>query len=111
MAMALVYRSEGIQVADDHGQRAAGARGALELRLEHLLEGAAVEEPGERVRAGAVRDAGAQRPDAPLLVQGKACQRERACNREQRSEGAYRLHFPMFIDPRALSLEVPTGGR
>ena len=53
----LVHLAERVDVADDHGHRAVAAQGALELQLEQLLEGAAVEQPGERVGAVRVGDA------------------------------------------------------
>src|SRR5215204_4395314 len=105
MAMALVHSGEGIEVAHDHRQRPVGTRRTLELRVEQLLQGAPVEQSGERVCARRVGDSRAQGHNSPVLVHGKACQPKRAGIREKRSEEAYRLHFPTFIDLRMKSLK------
>ena len=52
VAIAVVDRLEAVEVADDHGKRAAAATGTLELGLEELLEAPPVDEPGEAVGAG-----------------------------------------------------------
>ena len=82
-----------------------GARGALELQLEQLLEGAAVEQPGERVGAGRVGDARVEACDALALMHDEARQRERDGGGEKRSESGG-LHFPFVIDPEAVSLKA-----
>ena len=68
MAVLLVHLAEAVDVADDHGHRAVAAECALELQLEQLLEGAAVEQPGEGVGAVGVGDAFAERPQAYALA-------------------------------------------
>ena len=45
VALALVHRGERIEVAHDHREGTAAAGGALELHVQNLLEGAAVQEP------------------------------------------------------------------
>jgi hypothetical protein len=78
VAVLLVDRAKAVDVAHDHGDRAAAAGGAVELHLEQLLEGAAVEQPGQRVGAARAGDARAQGADARALVQHEAGQHERA---------------------------------
>ena len=98
VAVVLVHDGERIEVSHDHGQRPVGARRTLELHVEQLLEGAPVQQPGERVGPGRVGDARAQCRDAAVLVHGKTYQRGDAGVGENRSEGRYRLHFPLVID-------------
>ena len=78
VAVALVDRAEAVDVPDDHGDRPAGARGALELQLEQLLEGAPVQKAGQRVGAVRIGDPPAQVGDAPALKQRKARQHDSA---------------------------------
>ena len=105
VAVLLVHLAEAIDVADDHGHRAVAAECALELQLEQLLEGAAVEQPGEGVRAVGVGDAFAERPQAYALAQRDARQREGAGGGHKRSENACRLHLPVVIGRRFAPLK------
>ena len=98
VALALVHRGERVEVAHDHRQGTAGAPGALELHVQHLLEGAAVQEPREGIRPGRVGDAGAQSSHAPALVQGEQRQRDYAGVWDKRSESADWLHLSLLID-------------
>ena len=92
VAEALVHRAEAVDVPDDDRHRPAGAHGALDLQLEHLLEGAAVDQPGERIGAVGVVDPRAKDAHARALAQHDDRQRERAGGRENRDEGAELLH-------------------
>ncbi len=78
VALALVHGGERIEIPHDHRQRAAGAPCALELHVQHLLEGAAVEEPCEGIRPSRICDTAPQSSYATALVHGKTRQRERA---------------------------------
>ena len=51
-------RLKRVEVADDQAERLVGAPGPLELDVEGFLEAAPVEQVGERVAAGHVREAG-----------------------------------------------------
>jgi hypothetical protein len=108
VALALVHRGERVEVANDHRQRTARARGALEFHVEQLLEGAAVQQPGEGIRSSRVGDASPQFRHATALVQGNTRQRESAGVWEERSEGSDRLHVPLVIDRPSASLERVT---
>ena len=58
VAQLVVHALEAVEVADDQAERLVGAPGALQLDVEGLLEAAPVEQIGERVAAGHVREAG-----------------------------------------------------
>jgi hypothetical protein len=80
--LVLVDRPEAVDVADDHGEGPVGAQRAVELDLEHLLEGAPVQEAGERVGAIRVVDPRTEARDALALMQDDARQDECAGSRD-----------------------------
>ena len=58
---------QAVELADDDRQRPTGAARALELQLEKVLEGAAVEQAGESVGAARLAsDRSSRRPDAAI---------------------------------------------
>ena len=108
VAVLLVHLAEAVDVADDHGHRAVAAERALELQLEQLLEGAAVEQPGEGVGAVGVGDAFAERTQASALAHGDSRQHEGAGGGQQRGENGCRLHLPRCYRPEIRSLKAVT---
>ena len=63
-----VEAAEPVDLTDDQRHRPAGAPRPVELEIEHLLEGAAVEQTRERVDATRLGQAEAERGDLPPLM-------------------------------------------
>ena len=89
---ALVDALEAVQVEDDEAHRAPVGLGAIDLALQHLMQGDAVRHPGQWVSTSGIREP----PEEPLHPASQVSQQRRG--RDQRS---HRDHDVMDHDVRA----------